>query len=227
MPRFSLPEAAQSLFSLARFCAAAKEVLERREGVRGQAADRAVLVEDLEAWGFPCAEFDVFDLLFVPALAMTPGGSHDPGLSAFRNGTLAWAFDKAADEELFFTAALPYGYREGAEIIPLALWAPSGTDASGAVVWGLELTWASQGAAFQAAQAILAGSNPEGVAHQFKAARFAAFPGPGRRIGSVIQGRVYRDADNAGDGYDEDAFLLGVGFVHARSSVGARKAFTK
>lgn len=227
MPRFSLPEVAQTLFSLARFCGAVKDLLARREGLSGQAADRAVLVGDLEAWGFPCAEFDVYDMLFVPALGMRPGGVADPGLSAFKNGTKAFAFDKASDEELFFSAALPYGYREGAEIIPLALWAPSGTDASGDVVWGLELTWASQGVAFQAAQAITAASRPGGAAHQLKAARFAPFYGGGKGVGSVIQGRVYRDADNGGDGYNEDAFLLGVGFVFARSSVGGRKAFSK
>jgi hypothetical protein len=227
MARFSLPEVAQSVFSLARFCAMAKDLLARREGQSGQVKDRSVLIEDLEAWGFPCSEFDVFDLLFVPALGMKLAGAHDPGLATFLSGTLAYAFDKAADEELLFTAALPYGYREGAEIIPLALWAPSGTDTTGAVVWGLELTWASQGVAFQATQTITATSNPEGTAHQLKAARFSAFPGPGKKIGSVIQGRVYRDADNGSDGYDEDAYLLGVGFVFAKSSVGGRKAFTK
>lgn len=227
MARLSLPEVAQSQFSLFRFCTVAKDLLERREGQRGKAGDRSVLIEDLKAWGFPCSEFDVFDLLFVPALGMKLGGVHDPGLSTFLGGTMAYAFDKTTDEELLFTASLPYGYREGAEIIPLALWAPSGTDTSGAVVWGLELTWASQGVAFQATQTITATSQPEGTANQLKAARFSAFPGPGKKIGSVIQGRVYRDADAVGDGYDEDAFLLGVGFVFAKSSVGGRKAFTK
>lgn len=225
--RYSLPEVAQALPGLGRFCAAVKDLLERREGQRGPATDKAVIVEDLVAWGLPCSAAEVYGFEFIPALSMKLGGSHDPGLSALTGGILAYAFDAATDEELFFSLALPFGYREGAQIIPVARWAPSGTDTTGAAVWGLEYAWASEDVLFPAAQTALAISNPGGAANVHRAARFAPLAAPGKKIGSVLMGRVYRDANHASDGYAEDAFLLGLGFVVTLSSLGARTAFTK
>lgn len=225
----SLPEVSQSLSGLARFCSSVKELLEKREGVRGTEDDRSVLISDLEDWGFPSSEVDVYGISFMPATAMAKAGDADPDLEDFLDddSLKALAFDSGDTEELFFTIPMPYGYHEGEDVTPVALWAPSDDGIAGGVVWAIDLSWASPGKEFPAVKTITATSMPEGTAYQHKQAKFDALSGTGKQVGSIIQGRVYRDTDHASDGYGADAFLLGLAFVYARNSVGAREAFAK
>ena len=87
----------------------------------------------------------VWDDIQVSAGSASRLGFTDPDWAQFQDdgsgstGVYQLAFDNTTDEELYFTAELPHGWKLGSTIYPHVHWSPEDTN-TGNVVWGLEYT---------------------------------------------------------------------------------------
>lgn len=162
--------------------------------------------------------------LRVPMTSTKLGGSKDPGFALFKDngsasqGVFAYLFDKTSEEELYFSVQLPHAWQAGTALEPHVHWCPIDTDA-GTVVWGLEYTWASMGAAFGVTTIIKNTAQAAGgVAYMHKLADLGSMSGTGKDISSMIVCRIFRDV--ASDNYNNDAALLEVDFHYRTDTPG-------
>ena len=159
----------------------------------------------------------VWDDLRFPLIAQKLGGVNDPNFvkvldnGSGSTGLYAYAFDKAAEEEAFFIVQFPHQRKSGSNIVPHVHWMPTGTN-TGNVVWGLEYSWANINGTFGNSTIITVTDAGSGTADDHLIAYFDAISGTGKTSSSMMLCRVFRDATNVADTYDEDAALLEVDF---------------
>ena len=167
-----------------------------------------------------------YEDLFIDMSNVTKGPANNPGFDVFLGALRAYAFSKTADEELFFTVPLPHDWKEGSDIIAHVHWAPKDTD-TGDVVWAMEYTWANRDATFPAPTTISATADAgDGTAHKHQATvNLGTISGTGKTISSILMCRIYRDVSE--DDYDNDAFLLEVGFHLQLDAIGSVDADDK
>lgn len=136
-------------------------------------------------------------------------------------GNLAVAnFDAVVQQETHFSLRLPNTYAEGSNLHPVILWTP--TDAGvGQVVWGLEYALGVPGAAVTSSTAILT-TGVAGGALVYSRAAFPVISGSGLPIGTILFGRIYRDASATADTYASNANFLGVDIDVETDARGAR-----
>jgi len=159
----------------------------------------------------------VWDDLRFPIVSLKLGGVNDPnfvkvlddGLGS--TGLYAYAFDKTAEEEVFFAVQFPHKRKSGSNVRPHVHWMPTGTD-TGDVVWGLEYSWANINAAFGNSTIITVTQTASGTVNTHQMALMDAITGTGKTSSSMMLCRVFRDATNVADTYDEDAALIEVDF---------------
>lgn len=166
----------------------------------------------------------VYDDLRVPMTSTKLGGSKDPGFAQVRNtdssqGVFAHLFDKATEEELYFSVQLPHAWKEESDIEPHVHWMPTDTG-TGSVVWGLEYVWANMDDAFGNTTITTASDAGAGTAYTHQYCSLGEIDGDGFSASSMILCRVYRDAGNAADTYDADAALLEIDFHYEIDKLG-------
>jgi len=99
------------------------------------------------------------------------------------------------------------------------------------VQWGLEYTWASLGGTYGNTTLITTNTTTSGdnplVIDEHYISEFAAISGAGHTISSMLICRIYRDATDPADDYDNDAGLLEIDFHFERDTVGSEERLTK
>jgi len=183
----------------------------------------------------------VWDDLRVPVTSTKKGGSKDPDFTVAYDdsggtsqGVFTYFFDKTAEQELYFSAQLPHGYKEGTDIIAHVHWFPVANGASGATVsWGFEYLWTNIGGTSGNTVIIYANDTIQEdavlAANKHYQTNFAALSGTGKTISSMLMCRIFRDAGGTGltDDYDNDAGLLEIDFHYEKDTAGSRTVLTK
>jgi len=182
----------------------------------------------------------VFDDLRVPVTSTTKGGTKDPGFTVWKTngagsqGVFLYWFDASAEEELYFTCQLPHGYKLDTTIVPHVHWTPKttadGNPANQIVRWGLEYVWADMGSDYAANTTIVYGSthvpaDANVVAGRHYYTAFTTLTPPaeaGKGLSSMLVCRVFRDATNPTDNYEQDAGLLEIDFHYGIDTIGSR-----
>jgi len=148
---------------------------------------------------------------------------------------LQW-FDDSTDEELFFMAEVPHGYKEASDITFSVTWTPEttadGTPASQEVEWGLEYTWLDPGDTGSTTSIIYEDDHTPAdanvTADKVYTTTFSPdVTGTGMEIGSILVGRLFRNADGGNDTYEHDAGLLHADITCQIDTIGSRQAASK
>jgi hypothetical protein len=148
----------------------------------------------------------------------TKVGASAPDFDTFITGTKVYWFDDGTDQEVHFSVQIPHAWKVGTDIYPHVHWVPKttadGTPANQAVRWGLEYTWANPGAVFPAVQTVYtvthspADANVVALKH-YRSSFAAITPGADQdEISTMLVCRLFRDANDAADTYEDDAGLL-------------------
>lgn len=183
----------------------------------------------------------VWDDLRVPAESTKLGGSKDPDFSVFKTngsgsqGVFLYWFDKASEEELFFCAQIPHGYKLGTDLVAHVHWVPKDSENSVKVCWGLEYTIRDINGVFGNTSIIYGDTVVGGAANivvdtHYMTNLSPAISGAGiKGVSAMLVGRVFRDATGAGgtDDYDDDAGLLEIDFHYEVDTIGSRQIGTK
>lgn len=171
----------------------------------------------------------VWDDLRVP-LSATRNPSSAPGYDAFKDGTKAWAFDKASDEMLYFEVQVPHNYKLGTNLDAHVHWAPIDTGVGG-VVWCLEYTFQYIGAAFGATTTDCGRQVGSGTAYQHQIINVEVVTGTSGSVSALLVGRLFRDADSSEgkgtDDYDNDAVGISFDLHYQIDSFGSRQETVK
>ena len=151
------------------------------------------------------------------------GGSKDPGYTKLLDngsssqGVFCYKFDKAAEEELYFSAQMPHAMKLNSDIHPHIHWCPTANGGEGHTVsWGLEYTWQDIGGVFANTAIIYTDTHIPAdatlVANKHYISSFDAISGAvlGASVSSILMCRIFRDAGGTGgtDSYDNDAAAL-------------------
>jgi len=166
--------------------------------------------------------------------AIKLGGVNDPNFVVFKKdlagtstGVFLYWFDKAAEEELFFSFEAPLQYKEGTDINFEIYWVPKVNGGAGEVVcWGLEHTFANEAGVFGVTDIDYKNTAvPVGdlVADKHYRTEIVTHAGAGGKVGQIHVCRIFRDATGAGltDDYDDDAGLLGIGIRYQADGLGS------
>lgn len=169
-----------------------------------------------------------------PVFSFFGGGVKDPDFvkvaddGSGSTGVYLWAFDKTVEQELFGEKQFPHTYKEGTNFVPHIHWAPTDTD-TGNVVWGMELLGPTNvGDTFPATTTMLTSTSAaDGTAMKHQIASFGERSGTNVAISAVSSARIFRDAGNASDTYDNDAVLLYVDWHIQKDTRGSAQQFIK
>lgn len=167
-----------------------------------------------------------FDDLRTPVLATVKSTSVPPDNIVFGSNMVAFGFDKAKSEEVFFMVQIPHPYKEGSNIYPHVHWYPT-DNTTGNVVWKLEYTWANANNVFPSSTTLSVTTAAAGTAVTHQIASFSYIDGTGKKISSMLVCRLYREGGNAQDTYNADAGLLEIDFHFEIDSFGSRVEFIK
>lgn len=176
------------------------------------------------------------------------GGLKPPAWTQFQDngagsvGVYAWAFgDEAAagnEEQMWFGAELPHGYKQGTDIVAHLHWSPAVGGAAGEFVkWGLEYTWKNIDGTYgnttittsDASAAATATTSGDGtmIASKHYVTIIGTISGSGMEVSSMLMCRVFRNSSHANDDLAQDAFGLDMDFHFEVDTLGSRQAFVK
>lgn len=185
-----------------------------------------------------------YDDLRVPVASTRSGGTKDPDWAKFKDdgagsqGVFLQWFDKANEEELYFELQVPHAAVEAGDLFAHIHFVPAANGASGEFVrWGLEYTWANLGDVFSSTTIIYGDASAAATATSSEDASLTAgkhyiqslgtISGTGKSLSSMLCCRVFRDATDGTDDYDDDAGLLEIDFHAAFDSLGSTTEYTK
>jgi hypothetical protein len=178
-------------------------------------------------WYFPA-----WDDLRVPMTSTKLGGSKDPHFALFlanggSQGVFAYHFDKASEEELYFSVQLPHGYALHTDIQPHVHWSVITAPAGGTTVrWGLEYTWADINGVYSAPLIIYTTATDPVTRYKHILSSFSDIDGSSIGVvSSMLLCRIFRDVAN--DNFDEDAALLEIDFHYQSDTIGSRLPSSK
>lgn len=163
-----------------------------------------------------------------PVSALAPGAtSADPIIYGPSGAVRIRGFDGAATtESMDFDALVPHSYKEYTDLEPHIHWCPTTANA-GNVIWRLDYYWLNVGDTIPVEGQIDTGVQAAGgVAWKHLIAELPTISGTGKRIGSILACRIWRDPTGS-DTYPDDAGLLEIDFHYQIDSSGSRQEFTK
>lgn len=172
----------------------------------------------------------VWDDLRVPLSQGAIAGANVPAFEEIASsGTYAYNFDD--DDEIWFTAQMPHGYKLESTIEPHVHWGPeTDVEPSDNVGLGLECSWTAIGGDVDSSTTYTR-EVPTGVdnqyAHLIHNVPTAGWDGTGiDTLSSIINCRLYRFAAST-DNYGAGIFIYEVDFHYEIDTVGSREAETK
>lgn len=167
----------------------------------------------------------VWNDIITSPLNLRPGIT-PPTFAVFMNGIYGMRFGAGTGDELHGTIEIPHDYKEGTDLIPHVHWSPTTTN-TGNIVWGLEYTFATDGAVFPGSTIIT--TVPEaasGTVNNLEKVDFPTISGATMKIGDIVAFRIYRQ--NGGtDTFTGDAFLHSFGFHYQTDTIGSRHVTVK
>lgn len=184
----------------------------------------------------------VWDDLMVYPDATSKGGSKAPvwggSSGAFKKngssqGVFIWMFHKTTEQEVYFTVQLPHSYKVGTALYPHVHWTTAiGTPTRTNVVWGLEYSVIAIGGSFPNTSTLTGNSVISPIATisgigQHLITSLGSISGTNLGISTVIACRLYRDATNSIDAFDEEVGLLGFDIHYEKDTQGSREEFVK
>lgn len=173
-----------------------------------------------------------WDDLRVPMTATKLGAVKDPQFEVFMNsgsstGVFAYAFDKNAEEELFFAVQIPHNYKMGTNLHPHVHWGIDTVPIGGTTVrWGLEYTIANIDDTFGETETIYTVAEDPATQYKHILSEFPAISGSSiDSVSTMLLCRIFRDVAN--DDFAEDAFLFEFDFHYEIDSFGSRAEYIK
>jgi len=224
--------------------------MDELEGYSGQGTFRTVPVSDEQATEYnEVVRYDqitgalapseltlsdtVWDDLRFPVATLKLGGSKPPSWEAFPSGSnlLALHFGDEAvnEEEVFFTAQLPHGFKYGTPIDTHIHWSPASTGI-GTVRWGFEYTWQDINGVFASPVIIYKNVTlTEPCLDKHIYTEIGTLTDPGIvDVSSMIICRLFRNSSHAEDTFTAAAaVLLEADFHVQRDALGSREEFVK
>jgi hypothetical protein len=177
-----------------------------------------------------------WDDLRVPVTSLKDKGLKLPEWAVFVNngvsseGVYTFWFDKSSEEELFFTVQMPHAWKEGSNIHPHVHWT-SKTSGVGKVSWGLEYVWANVLGNFNNSTIILATETIDSatsvVAKKHYITDLGTINGTGKTLSSMLVCRIFRDAANSNDTFNDDVGMLQIDFHYQIDSSGSNEEYVK
>jgi len=173
----------------------------------------------------------------IPITSTKEEGTKPPGYDIFKDdgsgsqGVISYKFDPDSEEELYFTVQLPHRWKEGSVINAHVHWSATTNVDTDKVVWGLEYSWSNIGSVF-GDTTIITGDTPHTSvgtvsAYEHALTNIGNIDATGKLISSMLLCRVFRDATNSADNYNNDAYLFEIDFHYQIDSDGSRTEFSK
>lgn len=168
---------------------------------------------------------EVWEDLPVVINVQSGGGSNPPAFTKLLDdgssstGIYCYHFEAAAEKELFFYTHLPHSYKEGTDVKFHVHWAPTTTN-TGNVVWGVEYSVANTNVALPNSTLVTATVAADGVAKAHQVDAVATITGTTLKVGTVIVGRFYRKAADAGDTFTGVAAALTIDLHYQKDKFG-------
>ncbi len=178
-----------------------------------------------------------WDDIKVPVTSTKKEGTKPPGYDIFKNngsgsqGVISYKFDPDSEKELYFTVQLPHAWKEGSSIEPHVHWSAKTNVGSSSVVWAIEYTWINIGDVFPDTSTISGSTTHPSVgtvlAYEHALTEIGVIDGTGKVISSMLLCRIYRDATNPTDDYNNDAYLFEIDFHYEIDAAGSRLEYSK
>jgi hypothetical protein len=170
-----------------------------------------------------------WDDTMVPALSVKTGAAA-PTLGAFGpSGSIqTYLFQPSSqNDQCWFGIQMPHDWQEGTNIRPHVHWAPT-TTGSGAVMWGLEYTFANINAVFPAPTTIYCTGSAAGVAWTHQITGFTdEISGSGKTLSCVMMCRLFRNATHGDDTYAANCAMIGFDCHYIKNSLGSTQELVK
>ena len=186
--------------------------------------------------------------LRMAASAGKTGASNPPTWAQFMDngsgsvGVYANSFaDQAVvgnEEQLWFSAQLPHGYKQGTDIKAHLHWSPAVSGSANQFVkWGLEYTWQSINGTFGTTTIITSDASSASTAttsgdstltadkHYITA--LGTISGTGMGLSSILLCRLFRNSSHADDDLAQAAFLFEIDFHYEIDASGSREEYVK
>jgi len=178
--------------------------------------------------------------LRVPLSMAKGGGVKEPSFDAVLDngsgsqGVYLYVFADNEEQELFFVAQMPHGYKHGSDLKPHMHWMPISATlptAGEGVTWGLEYTVANVNGTYGNTTIITAeyDFDTDGALTQYQHA-LTSFPdidGSALKLSHCIIGRIFRDVTDANDTYGQSVAGIEIDFHYQLESFGSSELFTK
>ena len=178
-----------------------------------------------------------WDDIKIPVTSTKKEGTKPPSYDIFKDngsgsqGVISYKFDPDSEEELYFTVQLPHAWKEGSSIEPHVHWSAKIDVGSSSVVWGLEYTWINIGDVFNNTTILTGGTPHSSVgtvsAYEHAVTEIGIINGTGKLLSSMLLCRIYRDATNPSDNFNDDAYLFEIDFHYEIDSDGSHQEYVK
>lgn len=180
----------------------------------------------------------LWDDVTVPVTSTTASGSKKPtfdrvigdGSGPGSQGVFTYWFSASQEQELYFTLQLPHTYAEGTNVRPHFHFVLNTTTASGTIKFGLEYSWSNVDETFPNTTFVYGTYNVT-QNQQYKhlvqgfTDSITEINGTGKKISSMICGRVFRDVTN--DTFADVVGLLEIDFHILNNTDGSEQEYIK
>jgi len=190
----------------------------------------------LDADDVYAAELNLTDTVWtdisIPMTTAKASGTNDPTWGQLTDdgssstGIFAWNFSASTEEELWFAAEFPHGWKSESDAEVHIHWAPDSTD-TGNVVWGVEWYWTNIGGTIGNSTISEVTVAADGTINKHQYDDIVSLTGTGKTLSSHIMGRVFRKAADGADTFTGGAFLLSLGVHFEMDSLGSRDELVK
>lgn len=164
------------------------------------------------------------------ALSLGTGASAPDLINVFGTGGIkGLGFDgNVTLEQVYGGGEMLHDYKEGTDISFHVHWMPT-TNTAGDVKWNLEYSWynAETDAEIPAPQTISVVQSSGGDDWKAHVIEFPTISGIGKKIGSHLKFRFYRNPSDGADTYPDDAVLDSIGVHYQVDSDGSRQLYIK
>lgn len=174
-----------------------------------------------------------WDDVVVPAFAAGSGQSApSPGAFGPSGALQALMFQPSTIvDQLYFTCQLPHRWLEGSPLHPHIHWSRTANPGSASatnVVWGIEYSFATIEGTFLAPTTLRITNGVASANWVHQLSEFEpAITHTTNKVSSVLVGRIFRDATNTSDTYDQNAALLSFDIHIIQNSLGSTEELVK